>query len=165
MEYSNEEIDQYIEELKIKSEINDYVFHNIYPESLNKYKDKLPKEVIISRASHKFPKLSEHEEPIIQNIGDYNIEFKDVEKKLIKMEKLLKNIKEDEENKENEHNKENKENKENDNECPVCLETFHNKSYFTGSCGHIFCAKCICINMNRNSHTGNLCPLCRTNIL
>lgn len=164
MDYSNEEIDQYLEEEKIKSEINNYVFHNIYPETLNKFKDKLPIEIIISRASQQFPKLSEtpEPEPIIQNITEFNNDFKDVEKKLIKMEKLLKNIKEDEEN---EQNKKNEQNKENNNECPVCLETFHNKSYFTGSCGHIFCAKCICINMNRNIHTGNLCPLCRTNIL
>ena len=159
MDYSNEEIDQYIEEQKIKSEINNYVFHNIYPESLNKLKYKLPIEIIISRANQQFPKLSEKPEPIIQNITEFNNDFKDVEKKLKNIENLLKNIKEDEENEEN------KKNEENNNECPICLETFHSKSYFTGSCGHIFCAKCICINMNRNIHTGNLCPMCRTAIL
>ena len=159
MNYSNDEIDQYIEEQKIKSEINDYIFHNIYPESLNKYKNNLPKEIVISRAKQQFPILYERPNNIYKNSQNITNGFENVKKKIIKMENLLKNIKEDEENKENE------ENEENNNECPVCLENICDKSYFTGRCGHIFCAKCICINMSCNIHTGKLCPLCRVSIL
>jgi|MDSZ01.2.fsa_nt_gb DNA repair exonuclease SbcCD ATPase subunit len=157
--YSNEEIDKYIKEEKIKSEIYDYVFHNIYPESLSKNENSLPIEIIISRANQKFPKLSEIPSNKIENIVTPDYEFKNVEQKLTKIENLLKNIKEDDKNKENNQNN------KNNNECPICLENINNKSYFTGSCGHIFCAKCICINLNHNIHTGKLCPLCRVSIL
>ena len=156
MNYSNQEIDQYIEELKIKSEIDDYIYRNIYPESLNKYKNTLPIEIIISRANQKFPKLSETPNYIIQNIETPNNEFKYVEEKLLKMESLLKNFK---------HEDENKENNKNNNECPICFDNLKNKSFITGSCGHIFCAKCIYVNMNFNKQTGKLCPMCRLSIL
>ena len=153
MNYSDFEIDQYIEEQRIKNEIDDYLYRNIYPVSLNKLKNQLPIEIIISRASRKFPKLSEIPINVIETIEKPNCELKKVEKNLLKIENLLKNIKQEDEN------------KENNNECPICFDDLKNKSYITGSCGHIFCAKCIYVNINHNKHTGKLCPMCRINIL
>ena len=52
-----------------------------------------------------------------------------------------------------------------ENECPICIEDIRGKSYFTGLCGHKFCARCICSNMSKNKHTGHLCPLCRSEFM
>ena len=55
--------------------------------------------------------------------------------------------------------------KEKENTCPICLESFTVRSYFTGKCGHKFCSYCICENMNKNMHTGHKCPLCRDDFM
>ena len=52
-----------------------------------------------------------------------------------------------------------------ENECAICLESFTKKSYFTGKCGHKFCSSCICENINKNTHTGHKCPLCRDDFM
>ena len=54
---------------------------------------------------------------------------------------------------------------EKENDCPICLESFTERSYFTGKCGHKFCSSCICENMSKNMHSGHKCPLCRDDFM
>lgn len=154
-------IDKFIEEENIKREINDYVYKNIYPKSLDYLKYPTLKEVAIRNAERKFPKISVDVE-IDYYINKENINLNTEKKelnngiqkaadKLNKIENIITSLN-------NEKEKENK-------ECPICLESIHEKSIVTGKCKHVFCANCIFINLHKNMSTGNLCPMCRKSIL
>ena len=55
--------------------------------------------------------------------------------------------------------------KEEDNSCSICMETLDNKNIVNTKCNHKFCLSCIINNHNYNKNTGNLCSICRTELL
>ena len=58
-----------------------------------------------------------------------------------------------------------KEEKEEDNSCSICMESLDNKNIVNTKCKHKFCLSCIINNHNYNKNTGNLCSICRTELL
>mgnify|MGYP001342858428 FL=1 len=52
-----------------------------------------------------------------------------------------------------------------DNSCSICMESLDNKNIVNTKCKHKFCLSCIINNHNYNKNTGNLCSICRTELL
>lgn len=136
-------IDDYIRELKISQEIDDYVNKNIYPESL---KSK-------TRPIYKYFEYDEKtsidttcvEKTFKENKENLNTWAQNCLNKCNHIENMLKNYSDE----------------INNATCPICIEPLGDNDYFVPLCGHKVCRKCALTNLCNNKNTGNACSLCR----
>lgn len=146
-----EEIDEYINEIHMKTMLDNYVLHNIPPD----YEGFRKKEVEPIKKTRKIDifipspqyDLPEDNTTILQR----EIPMEDLNKireKILHVQDYITSMIDRKED-----------------ECPVCYEDMGNKSFLTGSCGHKYCGKCCYDNFTKNCHTGSLCPLCRVEVL
>jgi len=142
-----EEVDILIKKMKDDQELKDYLNKNIYPKSLLEER---------SWKCSYLPKLKPFNSIEVDTIKIENNLY-DTLHKLTQIENQIQNI----------IKIENKENllSEIENNCPICLEKIPINNYLVPECGHKVCLKCFTKNIKHNSNTGNLCCLCRKNII
>ena len=138
-----EDIDEFINNMKIEQEIKDFIDNGIYPDRF--------------RTNHSIihmPKLQE-----IKTI-DVDIsyvtpifDFRVINDKIDKIELQIKNVVESE-------NVEYK-----DNDCPICMNDMGVNNYLVPVCGHKLCMNCFIKNIRQNKQQGHLCCLCRKNTI
>ena len=129
-----EEVDNLIESLKSKQELNDYLERNIYPERL--------------QFNHKIkyiPPLKELHLPTIE-ILDSSGYCENVRNKLRKIDSIITSL----------HNSAPC--------CPICMNELHSNNIVNPPCNHSLCIQCYSNNLLHNKHTGHNCSICRSTI-
>jgi hypothetical protein len=143
-----EEIDLYLNKLKEKQEIDEFINNGVYPERLS-YKNS--KQILhFPKMEEEYNSLKSHtimpiESSFIENLQDMTTKLNDIERKI----KI---------NIENENNV-------SDNDCPICMECMGDRNYIVPICGHKICVKCFVTNISTNRKNGCLCSLCREKIV
>jgi len=144
-----DDIDNYIQLLIEKQEVTEFIETGRYPDRLT------------SRQEHIYIPVLEDisvPEPIPIDISGYIGKFNGMIHKVNNIEMELKI----------ETTRENRvinecENK--DNNCPMCMDDMGDRNYMVPKCGHKVCMTCVMKNIMTNLDSGNLCCLCRANIL
>lgn len=143
-----EDIDLYLNKLKEKQEIDDFINNGVYPERLS-YKN--------NKRNLHFPKMEEGFDdsklhPIMPIESSFIENLQDMTTKLNHIEREIKiNI-------ENENNV-------GDNDCPICMDCMGDRNYIVPVCGHKICVNCFVTNISTNRKNGCLCSLCREKIV
>lgn len=135
-------IDDYINEMKISQEINDYVNKNIYPERLKSKSRPIYKYF---RDSAEYKCFHYDEKKYNDNKENLNTWAQKCLNKCNDIEKMIKKYSDE----------------INSATCPICIEPLGDNDYFVPSCGHKVCRKCALTNLCNNKHTGSTCSLCR----
>ena len=158
-----EAIDDYLEELKLNQEIDDYVKNNIYPERLRskivpiykyfksdteiKYLRKEDCDAVIFKSTYKScEKMTMNCIDKCRKLEEYLLQCQKEQEKI--EQEAIQNSLQD----------------ASDNTCPICIETLGENDYFVPLCGHKICRKCALYNLCNNKNTGDMCSLCRTKI-
>ena len=137
-------VDVFLQKIKEKQEIEDYINNGKYPDRL---KTKFIKK--------QFPKMEETViyEPIeLQNneTDNLNNNIDNIRQSLNTLELEIKTEIQRENTQSNNHN-----------ECPICMEEIKERNYVMPKCGHLVCVNCFVINIKTNHNTGHLCSQCR----
>jgi len=144
MSYELEDIDTFLQNIKDKQEVDDFIKKGIYP-------DRLKSKPVVKHIHTELNTLSTlHIVPSIEIDNTFNINL------MNKMNDLENKIKETLE-RENEVN--------NDNECPICMENIGNNNYIVPICGHRVCMNCFTNNIRHNNNMSHHCCLCITRII
>jgi len=144
MSYELEDIDTFLQNIKDKQEIDDYINKGVYP-------DRLKSKPVIKHIHTELNKI-----PVISTITLTKIDNTFNENIMNKMDILENKIKETLE-RENES--------KNDNECPICMEDMGINNYIVPICGHKVCMPCFIRNLKQNHNMSNNCCLCRKYII
>lgn len=141
-------VDLFLQKLKEKQEIDDYITNGKYPDRL--------KTTFVKKH---FPKMEETIIPepfeLYNNQPDnLNNNLDNIRQSLYTIEREIKT------EMQRENTQPNKE-----NECPICMEEIKERNYVMPKCGHQVCVNCFVANMKRNHNTGHLCSECRQHII
>ena len=144
-----DEIDAYIQKLNDEKEITDFIEKGKYPDRLT------------SRQEHIYiPVLEDIQVPeqIQIDTSGYIVKFNGMIHKVnnIEMELKIDTMRE---------NRIINECENKDNNCPMCMDYMGDRNYMVPKCGHKVCMTCVLKNMMTNLDSGNVCCLCRANIL
>ena len=141
-----DDVDIYLQSLKEKQEVDDFIKHGLYPERLAKkpfHVKYMPEmdELPLNNIPHLDYKLNEELDSMLSVLYTVECELK----KNIASEMELK--------------------LETDNSCPICMEHMTDANYVVPKCGHRLCVNCFVTNMRINTHTGHTCSQCRRDIV
>ena len=144
-----DEIDAYIQKLNDEKEITDFIENGKYPDRLK------------SRQKHIYIPVLEDisvPEPVPFDTSGYIVKFNGMIHKVnnIEMELKIDTTRE---------NRVINECENKDNNCPMCMDDMGDRNYMVPKCGHKVCMTCVMKNMMTNLDSGNVCCLCRANIL
>jgi len=134
-----EEIDKLLNDLKEKQELDDFINNGIYPKRL------LPRKIKY------IPPIKETILPeiVLVDISSYCL---DIKKKLEIVNDFI-------------ISSNNTPVFDNIETCPICIHELNNTNIIIPQCGHKTCIQCFVSNLQKNRCTGNLCSLCRMNII
>jgi hypothetical protein len=137
-------VDMFLQTMKEKQEIDDYITNGKYPDRLKttfvkKYFPKMEETVIyepIKLQNNETDNLNNNIDNIRQSLNALELEIKtEIQREITQPNNL--------------------------NECPICMEEIKERNYVMPKCGHLVCVKCFVINMKTNHNTGHLCSQCR----
>jgi len=144
-------IDNYIQLLIDKQEVNDFIESGRYPDRLSCKHTNIYMPILED--------ISVPEPiPIPIDTSGYIVKFNTMIDKLnnIEMELKIDTTRE---------NRVINECENKDNNCPMCMDDMGDRNYMVPKCGHKVCMTCVLKNMMTNLDSGNVCCLCRANIL
>jgi len=143
------DIDNYIQMLIDKQEVNDFIESGRYPDRLSFKHKKIYMPVLEDISIPEFIPLEN---------GHCIDKFSNMLDKINTIEMELKT----------DTTRENRvinEDDNKDNQCPICFDDIGERNYMVPQCGHRVCMNCVVKNMMTNLDSGNVCCLCRANIL
>ena len=144
----DDDVDTFIQKMKEKQEIDDYIANGRYPDRL--------KTTFVKKH---FPILDEtfiHEPIELHNseIEHLNNNIDKIRQTLNTLEREVRTELQRELTQSNNHS-----------DCPICMEEITDRNYVMPSCGHSVCVQCFLLNIKTNNHTGHLCSQCRQPII
>jgi len=143
----DEELDQFFQELQMKSDLENFIQHNQYPSHFRKTSHH---DILL--LNQQYPAIDENIENHVQyNDNYYNDTANSINKSISKCYETIKTMTENKSEPEPET-------------CPICMCVFEESNYVIPRCRHKVCAVCFTNNIKHNKHTGDCCVLCRERV-